>query len=471
MNVRIVEILKMSPPKEISLSGWVRSFRGNRFIALNDGSCMASLQIVIDVENFSEEIISNINNSASITVKGKLVSSKGGGQEVELQAEEITIIGKSDQQEVQKTILQPKKHSLEKLREQGHLRMRTNLFGAVFRIRHHMAFAIHKYFNDNGYFYIHTPIITGTDAEGAGETFRVTTLPLGKKEVDDSEDFFGKPTHLTVSGQLEAELAALALGKVYTFGPTFRAENSNTTRHLAEFWMIEPEIAFADIKDDIDLGEDFLKYLINYALNKCKEDLQFLNDRAIKEESQLPKDKRNELSLLERMDMVIGHDFERITYTQAIEILLQSKPHKKKKFKYDVSWGVDLQSEHEKYLVEKHFKKPVVIVDYPISIKAFYMRQNEDGKTVAAMDILFPGIGEIVGGSQREERHEVLEQKCKEFNVPKDAIWWYLETRKFGTVPHAGFGLGFERLLMFVTGMTNIRDVIPFPRTPNNAEF
>jgi asparaginyl-tRNA synthetase len=471
MSSRIVEILKMNPPKEISVCGWVRSFRGNRFIALNDGSCMASLQIVIDAENFSEEMVSNINNSASISVKGKLVPSQGGGQDVELQAEEIKIIGKSDQQEVQKTILQPKKHSLEKLREQGHLRMRTNLFGAVFRIRHHMAFAIHKYFNDNGYFYIHTPIITGTDAEGAGETFRVTTLPLGKKEVDDSQDFFGKPTHLTVSGQLEAELAALALGKVYTFGPTFRAENSNTTRHLAEFWMIEPEIAFADIKDDIDLGEDFLKYLINYALNKCKEDLQFLNDRAIREESQLPKDKRNELSLLERMDMVVSHDFERITYTQAIEILLQSKPHKKKKFKYDVSWGVDLQSEHEKYLVEKHFKKPVVIVDYPASIKAFYMRQNEDGKTVAAMDILFPGIGEIVGGSQREERHEVLEKKCKDFNIPKEAIWWYLETRKFGTVPHAGFGLGFERLMMFVTGMTNIRDVIPFPRTPNNAEF
>jgi asparaginyl-tRNA synthetase len=432
---------------------------------------MASLQIVIDAENFNEEIVSNINNSASISVKGKLVPSQGGGQEVELQAKEITIIGKSDQQELQKTILQPKKHSLEKLREQGHLRMRTNLFGAVFRIRHHMAFAIHKYFNDNGYFYIHTPIITGTDAEGAGETFRVTTLPLGKKEVDNSQDFFGKPTYLTVSGQLEAELAALALGKVYTFGPTFRAENSNTTRHLAEFWMIEPEIAFADIKDDIDLGEDFLKYLINYALATCKEDLQFLNDRAIKEESQLPKDKRNELSLLERMDMVVGHDFERITYTQAIEILLQSKPHKKKKFKYDVSWGIDLQSEHEKYLVEKHFKKPVVIVDYPASIKAFYMRQNDDGKTVAAMDILFPGIGEIVGGSQREERYEMLEQKCKEFNVPKEAIWWYLETRKFGTVPHAGFGLGFERLMMFLTGMTNIRDVIPFPRTPNNAEF
>jgi len=471
MNARIVEILKMSPPKEISVCGWVRSFRGNRFISLNDGSSMASLQIVIDAENFSEEIVSNINNSASISVKGKLVPSQGDGQDVELQAEEIKIIGKSDQQEVQKTILQPKKHSLEKLREQSHLRMRTNLFGAVFRIRHHMAFAIHKYFNDNGYFYIHTPIITGTDAEGAGETFKVTTLPLGNKDVDDSQDFFGKPTHLTVSGQLEAELAALALSKVYTFGPTFRAENSNTTRHLAEFWMIEPEIAFADIKDDIDLGEDFLKYLINYALTVCKEDLQFLNDRAIKEELQLSKDKRNELSLLERMDMVVGHDFERITYTEAIEILLQSKSYKKKKFKYDVSWGADLQSEHEKFLVEKHFKKPVVIVDYPASIKAFYMRQNDDGKTVAAMDILFPGIGEIVGGSQREERHEVLEQKCKEFNVPKEAIWWYLDTRKFGTVPHAGFGLGFERLMMFVTGMTNIRDVIPFPRTPNNAEF
>ena len=471
MNARIVEILKMSPPKEISVSGWVRSFRGNRFIALNDGSCMASLQIVIDAENFSEEIVSNINNSASISIKGKLVSSQGGGQDVELQAEEITIIGKSDQQEVQKTILQPKKHSLEKLREQGHLRMRTNLFGAVFRIRHHMAFAIHKYFNDNGYFYIHTPIITGTDAEGAGETFRVTTLPLGKKEVDNSQDFFGKPTHLTVSGQLEAELAALALGKVYTFGPTFRAENSNTTRHLAEFWMIEPEIAFADIKDDIDLGEDFLKYLINYALSTCKEDLQFLNDRAIKEESQMPKDKRNELSLLERMDMVVGHDFERITYTQAIEILLQSKPHKKKKFKYDVSWGVDLQSEHEKYLVEKHFKKPVVIVDYPASIKAFYMRQNDDGKTVAAMDILFPGIGEIVGGSQREERLDVLKEKMAELDIPEEDLWWYLDLRKYGTAVHSGFGLGFERLVMFATGMGNIRDVIPYPRTPLNAEF
>ena len=471
MNKRIVDILKTDPPKEISVSGWVRSFRGNRFISLNDGSCLASLQVVIDSDKFPQELISNLNTGASILATGRLISSQGSGQSVELQAEEIKIYGKSSQEELQKTILQPKRHSLEKLREQGHLRIRTNLFGAVFRIRHHMAYAINKYFNDNGFFYIHTPIITGTDAEGAGETFRVTTLPFGEKNNDNSKDFFGKPTHLTVSGQLEAELAALALGKVYTFGPTFRAENSNTTRHLAEFWMVEPEIAFADINDDINLGEEFLKYLINYALTNCKEDLQFLNDRATKEESQLPKDKRNELSLLERMKMVTDNEFERITYSEAIDILLRSKPNKKKQFKYEVAWGVDLQSEHEKFLVEKQFKKPVVIVDYPASIKAFYMRRNDDGKTVAAMDILFPGIGEIIGGSQREERHDVLEQKCKEFNVPKDAIWWYLETRKFGTVPHAGFGLGFERLMMFVTGMNNIRDVIPFPRTPNNAEF
>ena len=471
MNKRIVDILKMDPPKEISVSGWVRSFRGNRFISLNDGSCFKSLQVVIDSASFPKELISNINNGASILASGKLINSQGFGQKVELQAVEIKIYGKSSQEELQKTILQPKKHSLEKLREQGHLRMRTNLFGAIFRIRHHMAYAINKYFNDNGFFYIHTPIITGTDAEGAGETFRVTTLPAGEKNNDNRKDFFGKPTHLTVSGQLEAELAALALGKVYTFGPTFRAENSNTTRHLAEFWMVEPEIAFADINDDINLGEDFLKYLISYALNNCKEDLQFLNDRATKEELQLPKNQRNQLSLLERMQMVIDNKFERISYSEAIEILLSSKPNKKKQFKYKVEWGIDLQSEHEKFLVEKHFKKPVVIVDYPSSIKAFYMRRNDDGKTVAAMDILFPGIGEIIGGSQREERYEVLEEKCKEFNVPKDDIWWYLETRKLGTVPHAGFGLGFERLMMFVTGMNNIRDVIPFPRTPNNAAF
>jgi asparaginyl-tRNA synthetase len=471
MNKRIIDILKLEAPAEIEVSGWIRSFRGNRFIALNDGSCMSSLQIVIDSNSFSKNILDELNNGASINVKGALVDSLGSGQKVELQGEEIKILGVSNQEDLQKTILQPKKHSLEKLREQGHLRMRTNLFGAVFRIRHHMAFAIHKYFNDKGYFYIHTPVITGTDAEGAGETFRVTTLPIGKENIDLKKDFFGKPTHLTVSGQLEAELAALALGKVYTFGPTFRAENSNTTRHLAEFWMIEPETAFADINQDINLGEDFLKYLINYGLEHCQEDLQFLSDRGVKEESQLPKDKRNELSLMERMQMVISNDFERITYTKAVEILLKSKPHKKKQFKYPVAWGVDLQSEHEKFLVEKHFKKPVVIVDYPKEIKAFYMRENSDGKTVAAMDILFPGIGEIVGGSQREERHDVLEKKCEEFNIPKEAIWWYLETRKFGTVPHAGFGLGFERLMMFVTGMTNIRDVIPFPRTPNNAEF
>jgi asparaginyl-tRNA synthetase len=471
MDKRIVEILKMEPPTNTSVSGWIRSFRGNRFIALNDGSCMTSLQVVIDADNFSDDLLSSLSNGASIMAKGKLITSQGSGQKVELQAEEIKVYGKSSQEDLQKTILQPKTHTLEKLREQGHLRMRTNLFGAVFRIRHHMAFAINKYFNDNGFFYIHTPIITGTDAEGAGETFRVTTLPLGEKNIDESKDFFGKPTHLTVSGQLEAELAALALGKVYTFGPTFRAENSNTTRHLAEFWMVEPEIAFADINDDINLGEDFLKYLINYALKHCLEDLQFLNDRAIKEESQMPKDKRNELSLLDRMKMVTDYKFERVSYTEAIEILIKSKPNKKKKFKYKVEWGIDLQSEHEKFLVEKHFKKPIAIVDYPASIKAFYMRKNDDGKTVAAMDILFPGIGEIIGGSQREERHDVLEEKCKEFNIPKEAIWWYLETRKFGTVPHAGFGLGFERLMMFVTGMSNIRDVIPFPRTPNNAEF
>ena len=433
---------------------------------------MKSIQIVVDPEIIGEDTLSTISTGASLSVKGDLVESLGSGQKTEIQAKEIQVLGKANPEDVQQTILQPKKHSLEKLREQAHLRMRTNLFGAIFRIRHHMAYAIHKYFNDNGYFYIHTPIITGTDAEGAGETFRVTTLPVGKKEeVSAEQDFFGKPTHLTVSGQLEAELAALALGKAYTFGPTFRAENSNTTRHLAECWMIEPELAFADITDNMNLGEDFLKFLVSYALEHCHEDLVFLNDRSIKEEQQLPKEKRNQYSLLERMKMVVDHDFERITYSNAIDILLQSKPHKKKQFKFPVEWGIDLQSEHEKFLVEKHFKKPVIIVDYPAQIKAFYMRQNEDGKTVAAMDVLFPGIGEIIGGSQREERHEILEQKCKEFNVPKEAIWWYLDTRKFGTVPHAGFGLGFERLMMFVTGMTNIRDVIPFPRTPKNAEF
>ena len=472
MNLAIIDLLKLEPQNNVQVMGWVRSFRGGRFIALNDGSCMKSIQIIVDPEIIEEDTLSLISTGASLSIKGDLVESLGSGQKTEIQAKEVQVIGKANPEDVQQTILQPKKHSLEKLREQAHLRMRTNLFGAIFRIRHHMSYAIHKYFNDNGYFHIHTPIITGTDAEGAGETFRVTTLPVGKKEeVSEDQDFFGKPTHLTVSGQLEAELAALSLGKAYTFGPTFRAENSNTTRHLAEFWMIEPELAFADITDNMNLGEDFLKYLVKYALEHCHEDLVFLNDRATKEEQQLPKEKRNQYSLLERLQMVLDHHFERITYTNAIDILLQSKPHKKKQFKFPVEWGIDLQSEHEKFLVEKHFKKPVVIVDYPAQIKAFYMRQNEDGKTVAAMDILFPGIGEIVGGSQREERYDVLEKKCKEFNVPKEAIWWYLDTRKFGTVPHAGFGLGFERLMMFLTGMTNIRDVIPFPRTPKNAEF
>ena len=472
MNLAIIDLLKLEPQNNVQVMGWVRSFRGGRFIALNDGSCMKSIQIIVDPEIIEEDTLSLISTGASLSIKGDLVESLGSGQKTEIQAKEVQVIGKANPEDVQQTILQPKKHSLEKLREQAHLRMRTNLFGAIFRIRHHMSYAIHKYFNDNGYFHIHTPIITGTDAEGAGETFRVTTLPVGKKEeVSEDQDFFGKPTHLTVSGQLEAELAALSLGKAYTFGPTFRAENSNTTRHLAEFWMIEPELAFADITDNMNLGEDFLKYLVKYALEHCHEDLVFLNDRATKEEQQLPKEKRNQYSLLERLQMVLDHHFERITYTNAIDILLQSKPHKKKQFKFPVEWGIDLKSEHEKFLVEKHFKKPVIIVDYPAQIKAFYMRQNEDGKTVAAMDILFPGIGEIVGGSQREERHDVLEKKCKEFNVPKEAIWWYLDTRKFGTVPHAGFGLGFERLMMFLTGMTNIRDVIPFPRTPKNAEF
>ena len=469
-RISIVEALKLESGINVNVSGWVRSFRGNRFISLNDGSCMASIQAVVDYEKLNQELLSKITTGAAINIKGTLVESQGKGQKTEIDAKEVNIIGTANPGDVQKTILQPKKHSLELLREQAHLRMRTNLFGAVFRIRHHMAFAIHNYFNSKGFFYIHTPIITGTDAEGAGEVFRVTTLNPEKPNSGD-QDFFGKPTHLTVSGQLEAELAALALGKAYTFGPTFRAENSNTTRHLAEFWMIEPEIAFADINDDMDLGEDFLKYLVKYALEKCKEDLEFLNDRGIKEEQKLPAIQRNEFSLLERLEMISNNEFIRITYSEAIKILENSKPNKKKKFKFPVEWGIDLQSEHEKFLVEKHFKKPVIIYDYPAKIKAFYMRNNDDGKTVAAMDVLFPGIGEIIGGSQREEREQVLQQKCKEFNIPQESIWWYLETRKFGTVPHAGFGLGFERLMMFVTGMTNIRDVIPFPRTPKNAEF
>lgn len=458
----------------ITVKGWVRTFRSNRFIAINDGSTLHNIQAVIDFENTEESILKKINTGASISVLGTLVESQGSGQNVEIQVLSFEILGESNPEEYP---LQPKKHSMEFLREKAHLRMRTNTFGAVFRLRHAMSFAIHQYFNDRGFYQMHTPIITGSDAEGAGEMFRVTTMDLNNVdkteggEIDTSKDFFGKETNLTVSGQLEAELGALALGKVYTFGPTFRAENSNTTRHLAEFWMIEPEVAFNDIVDNMDLAEDFLKSLAQYALDNCADDIDFLTKREINEEKTKPQTERNEMNLTERLQFITANNFERITYTEAIRVLENSKPYKKKKFKYMPEWGSDLQTEHERYLVEKHFKKPVIISDYPASFKAFYMRQNEDGKTVAAMDILFPGIGEIIGGSQREERVEVLKEKCKEFSIPEEHVWWYLETRKFGTCVHSGFGLGFERLVMFVTGMTNIRDVIPFPRTPNNAEF
>lgn len=477
-RTKIKEILKQ--PKigeQMLVKGWVRAFRNNQFIQINDGSTIKNIQAVIELDKFSDAELKEINVAASIAVEGKLVKSQGKGQTCEILVSNFEILGKADPEEVQKTVMQPKRHSLEFLREQAHLRFRTNTFGAVFRIRHAAAFAIHKYFNDRDFYYLHTPIITGSDAEGAGEMFRVTTMPMNEApkndqgEIDWKEDFFGKETNLTVSGQLEAELGALALGAVYTFGPTFRAENSNTSRHLAEFWMIEPEVAFNDLEDNMDLTEDFLKYVCSYILENCQDDLDFLNQRGIQEDKQKPQNERQELSLVERLQFVVNNDFERITYTKAIELLQQSKPYKKKKFKYPVEWGTDLQSEHERFLVEKHFKKPVIITDYPASFKAFYMRLNEDSKTVAAMDILFPGIGEIVGGSQREERYDILKQKVKDFNIPEEELWWYLETRKFGTVPHAGFGLGFERMVMFLTGMGNIRDVIPFPRTPKNAEF
>jgi asparaginyl-tRNA synthetase len=463
--------------QEITVKGWVRAFRSNRFIQLNDGSCMASIQAVVDFEKFDETLLKRITTAAALSVKGTLVESQGSGQTVELQVSEIEILGDANPDEVQKTVMQPKRHSLDFLREQAHLRFRTNTFGAVFRIRHAVAYAIHKFFNDKGFYYIHTPIITGSDAEGAGEMFRVTTLdaknpPLNEDgSVNFKEDFFGKSVNLTVSGQLEGELAALALGQIYTFGPTFRAENSNTSRHLAEFWMIEPEVAFNDLKDNMDLTEEFLKFICNYVLSNCKEDVLFLSERDAQEQSQKPQNERNEMSLLERLEFVINNPFKRLTYTEAIEVLINSNHYKKKKFKYPVEWGIDLQSEHERYLVEKEFKCPVILTDYPAKIKAFYMRLNEDGKTVAAMDVLFPGIGEIVGGSQREERYDLLRQKCEEFGIHPDELWWYLDTRRFGSVPHAGFGLGFERMVMFVTGMSNIRDVIPFPRTPQNAEF
>lgn len=475
---KIADVLKSEKVgSDVLVKGWVRAFRSNRFIQINDGSSINNIQAVIDFENFEEQILKKITVASAVAVKGKLVESQGSGQRVEIQVEEVEVLGEAHPDDVQKTVMQPKKHSMEFLREQAHLRFRTNTFGAVFRIRHAVAYAIHKYFNDEGFYYLHTPIITGSDAEGAGEMFRVTTLDPVNPPIDENnevaykEDFFGKPVNLTVSGQLEAELGALALGQVYTFGPTFRAENSNTSRHLAEFWMIEPEVAFNDLTDNMNLTEDFLKYIVDYVLNNCEDDLKFLDQREAKEEQSKPANQRNGLSLVERLKFVSDNDFKRLTYTEAINVLRNSKPYKKNKFQYDVEWGIDLQSEHERYLVEKEFKCPVILSDYPSKIKAFYMRQNDDEKTVAAMDVLFPGIGEIVGGSQREERLDVLQRKCGDFNIPEDELWWYLDTRRFGTVPHAGFGLGFERMVMFVTGMTNIRDVIPFPRTPQNAEF
>lgn len=477
-RVKIAEILSQPVVgTELVVKGWVRAFRSNRFIQVNDGSTINSIQAVVDFENFDEAILKKITTGAAVGLTGVLVESQGAGQAIELQVSAIEIIGEAHPDEVQKTVMQPKKHSMEFLREQAHLRFRTNVFGAIFRIRHNVAFAIHNYFNDKGFFYLHTPIITGSDAEGAGEMFRVTNLdpihpPLTDDgQVDFKQDFFGKSVNLTVSGQLEAELGATALGQVYTFGPTFRAENSNTSRHLAEFWMIEPEVAFNDLTDNMNLTEDFLKYICQYVMDYCADDLAFLNEREKAEQSQKPQNERNELTLLERLQFVVNNDFKRLTYTEAIEVLKNSTHYKKKKFQYEVSWGIDLQSEHERYLVEKEFKCPVILTDYPKEIKAFYMRQNDDGKTVAAMDVLFPGIGEIVGGSQREERLEMLKLKMADFGIHESELEWYLDTRRFGTIPHAGFGLGFERMIMFVTGMTNIRDVIPFPRTPMNAEF
>ena len=474
-HIRIIDLLK-SPTigSEVIVKGWVRTFRSNRFIAINDGSTINNIQAVVDFEKEDENQLKRITTGSSIAITGKVVASQGKGQHIEIVVKSFEILGDANPDEFP---LQPKKHSLEFLREIAHLRFRTSTFGAITRVRHAMIFAIHQFFNERGFYNIHTPIITGSDAEGAGEMFQVTTLDiknLPKTEdgtIDFQQDFFGKATNLTVSGQLEAELAALALGKVYTFGPTFRAENSNTTRHLSEFWMIEPEVAFNDLNDNMDLAEEMLKYCVQYALDKCAEDLAFLATRLEEEDKAKPQEQRS-LPLIEKLKFVVDNDFVRLTYTEAIEILKHSKPNQKGQFKYPINeWGADLQSEHERYLVEKEFKKPVILTDYPASIKAFYMRQNDDGKTVRAMDILFPGIGEIVGGSQREERLAILKQKIATFNIPEESVWWYLDTRKFGTVPHAGFGLGFERLMLFVTGMSNIRDVIPFPRTPKNAEF
>jgi asparaginyl-tRNA synthetase len=474
-RTKIKDLLTWQPQgQQVTVMGWVRTFRNNQFVALNDGSTNNNLQVVLELGKFDDEVLKRITTSASLKVTGNVIESLGKGQKVELKATSVEILGDSDPE---KYPLQPKKHSLEFLREIAHLRFRTNTFGAVFRVRHSLAFAVHKFFNDKGFVYLHTPIVTASDAEGAGEMFRVTTLPLDNPPrrddgtVDFSQDFFGRVTNLTVSGQLEGELGATAFGDIYTFGPTFRAENSNTARHLAEFWMIEPEMAFYDIEDNANLAEEFIQYIIRHTMENNADDLEFLRQRLLDEEKQKPQNERSELDLIQKLQFVIENKFERITYTDAIDILIQSPAYKKKKFQYDVKWGIDLQSEHERYLVEKHFKKPVIVTNYPKEIKAFYMRQNDDGKTVAAMDILAPGIGEIVGGSQREERYDKLANRMKEMHVPAEELWWYLDTRRFGTVPHAGFGLGFERMVQFVTGMGNIRDVIAFPRTPKNAEF
>lgn len=472
----VKELLATTPSgQEVSVNGWVRTFRSNRFIALNDGSTFKSIQCVVDFESIDEAILRQINTGAAIGITGVLVESQGRGQDVEIQVSQVHIHGGADPETYP---IQPKKHSMEFLREQAHLRIRTNTFAAVMRVRSALAFAIHDYFRQNGFVHMHPPIITGSDAEGAGEMFRVTTLDPVKPpatpsgEVDYKQDFFGKETNLTVSGQLEAEAYAMGLGKVYTFGPTFRAENSNTSRHLAEFWMIEPEMAFYDLDDNMDLAEDFIKHIIKYVLINCQEDLKFLEKRLLDEEKTRPQAERSPMPLTEKLKFIIDNEFRRVTYTEAIEILKNSKPNKKKKFQFTIEeWGTDLQSEHERYLVEKHFNCPVILYDYPASIKAFYMRLNEDEKTVRAMDILFPGIGEIVGGSQREERLEVLEKRISALGIDEKELWWYLDLRRFGTAKHSGFGLGFERMVQFVTGMSNIRDVIPFPRTPQNAEF
>ena len=472
----VAEILKSDTfIQEVQVKGWVRTFRSNRFIALNDGSTINNIQCVIDFENTAEETLKRITTGAAISVKGTLIESQGKGQTVEIKVSELEILGDSNPDEYP---IQPKKHSFEFLRENAHLRVRTNTFSAVMRMRSKLSFAVHQYFQENGFNYVNTPIITGSDAEGAGEMFRVTTFEDNKAplkedgEIDHSKDFFGKETNLTVSGQLEAESYAMALGKVYTFGPTFRAENSNTTRHLSEFWMIEPEVAFMDLEGNMDLSEDFIKYVLRYVLEHCKDDLIFLDNRLTQEDKTKPQAQRSEMSLLEKLKFVVDNHFKRVSYTEAIEILRNCKPNKKKKFQFPINeWGADLQSEHERFLVEKHFKCPVILFDYPADIKAFYMRLNDDGKTVRAMDVLFPGIGEIAGGAQREERFDVLVEKMKALDIDEKELWWYLDLRKFGTAVHSGFGLGFERLVQFATGMGNIRDVIPFPRYPQNAEF